>query len=232
MSSPGKLASVLLAALVSLTVIAPIGAYAYEVSASATLASDYRFRGISQTSRNPAVQGGIELATDSGFSFGLWGSNVDFALDPVTTTTTTNHSPAQYGLSFARSDDGALLGRTGDGSACDDLSMVGCNPDYSAPDDAQPAEITFLRSGDGALILHDHDSDPNTPDNPVYVAKTTAMHTTSGASTSMELDVYVGYAQEVSGLFSWSVSYVGYYYPGYSDLNYPELLIDFDIGDF
>ncbi|MBU0556232.1 MAG: TorF family putative porin [Alphaproteobacteria bacterium] len=48
------------------------------VSGSATLVSDYRFRGFSQTKQNAAVQAGITVSHDSGFYFGTWGSNVDF----------------------------------------------------------------------------------------------------------------------------------------------------------
>lgn len=41
--------------------------------------SDYVFRGISQTDRDPALQGGFDYAFgDSGFYVGTWGSNVDF----------------------------------------------------------------------------------------------------------------------------------------------------------
>ncbi len=47
-----------------------------EVSAVTT---DYRFRGLTQTQNDPAVQAGFTLAHDSGFLYlGLWGSNVDF----------------------------------------------------------------------------------------------------------------------------------------------------------
>jgi uncharacterized protein (TIGR02001 family) len=42
------------------------------------LTSDYRFRGISQTDREPAIQGGFDWAHKSGFYLGTWGSNVDF----------------------------------------------------------------------------------------------------------------------------------------------------------
>jgi uncharacterized protein (TIGR02001 family) len=38
--------------------------------------SDYRFRGISQTYRRPAVQGGFDYAHSSGFYVGNWNSNV------------------------------------------------------------------------------------------------------------------------------------------------------------
>jgi uncharacterized protein (TIGR02001 family) len=38
--------------------------------------SDYRFRGVSQTWKRPAVQGGFDYAHASGFYLGTWGSNV------------------------------------------------------------------------------------------------------------------------------------------------------------
>lgn len=51
-----------------------------EISASVTLASDYSFRGVSQTTRDPAIQGGFEVAWDSGFYLGTWASNVSFGI--------------------------------------------------------------------------------------------------------------------------------------------------------
>lgn len=46
------------------------------VSGSATLTSDYRFRGISQTDREMAIQGGLTVAHDSGVYAGAWGSSL------------------------------------------------------------------------------------------------------------------------------------------------------------
>ncbi len=46
------------------------------ISGSATVASDYRFRGVSQSDKNVAVQGGITIAHDSGLYIGTWGSNL------------------------------------------------------------------------------------------------------------------------------------------------------------
>ncbi|KFN41432.1 TorF family putative porin [Arenimonas oryziterrae] len=44
------------------------------------LTSDYVFRGVSQTNKDGALQGGLDYAFgDSGFYAGVWGSNVDFA---------------------------------------------------------------------------------------------------------------------------------------------------------
>lgn len=48
---------------------------------SVALTSDYLFRGVSQTNEEPAVQGGIEYAADSGFYAGAWGSNVSWLSD-------------------------------------------------------------------------------------------------------------------------------------------------------
>lgn len=44
------------------------------------LTSDYVFRGVSQTDRKPALQGGLDFSFgDSGFYVGGWASNIDFA---------------------------------------------------------------------------------------------------------------------------------------------------------
>lgn len=48
-------------------------------TASTTFATDYKFRGISQTLGDPAVHGAIDYAHSSGFFAGIWGSNVDSA---------------------------------------------------------------------------------------------------------------------------------------------------------
>lgn len=49
-----------------------------EVSSTWTLTNDYDFRGASQSAKDPALQGSIDFATDSGWYIGAWASNVDF----------------------------------------------------------------------------------------------------------------------------------------------------------
>ena len=49
----------------------------FTVSGGATLTSDYRFRGISQTNKHFAVQGTINVTHESGLYVGTWGSSVD-----------------------------------------------------------------------------------------------------------------------------------------------------------
>lgn len=46
------------------------------ITGNFTLASDYVFRGVSQTMGNPAVQGGFDYAHSSGLYLGTWASNV------------------------------------------------------------------------------------------------------------------------------------------------------------
>ncbi|RLQ20998.1 hypothetical protein DWB85_14855 [Seongchinamella sediminis] len=51
---------------------------AAEISANVALVSDYRFRGISQSDEDIALQGGFDLAFENGIYIGTWGSTVDF----------------------------------------------------------------------------------------------------------------------------------------------------------
>ncbi|MDZ7591274.1 MAG: TorF family putative porin [Rubrivivax sp.] len=65
-------------ALTSLPTFVPTAAAAdWAFSGNAGLFSDYRFRGISQTHKKPAFQGGFDLAHASGFYVGNWNSNID-----------------------------------------------------------------------------------------------------------------------------------------------------------
>jgi uncharacterized protein (TIGR02001 family) len=45
------------------------------------LYSQYIFRGLTQTDRGPAVQGGVDLTHSSGFYLGAWGTNISWLRD-------------------------------------------------------------------------------------------------------------------------------------------------------
>lgn len=49
---------------------------AVSVSGSAAIVSDYRYRGMSQTYKKPAVQVGVDLGLPAGFYAGFWGSSI------------------------------------------------------------------------------------------------------------------------------------------------------------
>ncbi len=50
---------------------------ALTVTGGATVVSDYRFRGVSQTNKRFAVQGSMTLTHESGVYAGVWGSSID-----------------------------------------------------------------------------------------------------------------------------------------------------------
>ncbi len=56
---------------------APASSLSFNVGA----VSDYRYRGISQSRLQPALQGGLDYADKSGFYVGAWGSTIKFIKD-------------------------------------------------------------------------------------------------------------------------------------------------------
>ena len=72
------LAAALLSSLTSFGAVAADKAPepSYTLTGNIGLVSDYRFRGISQSNKKPAIQGGLDLALANGLSFGTWTSNV------------------------------------------------------------------------------------------------------------------------------------------------------------
>lgn len=67
----------LAAVLTGAMIAAP--AYANDFSANVSVTNNYIWRGLTQTENNPAVQGGIDWASDFGLYAGTWVSNVSYA---------------------------------------------------------------------------------------------------------------------------------------------------------
>ncbi len=63
---------------------APAAAPADPLSFNLSLTSDYRYRGISQTRLQPAIQGGADYAFASGFYVGTWASTIKWIKDAET----------------------------------------------------------------------------------------------------------------------------------------------------
>lgn len=65
--------------LTGLTLAVAMGsAQAADVSGTVSFTNDYRFRGISQTAGDAAIQGSLDAAFDNGVYVGIWGSNLDY----------------------------------------------------------------------------------------------------------------------------------------------------------
>ena len=92
------------AAVVLLTGLTSVAAFAEEaaapevspITANVTVASNYIYRGLTQTNNKPAIQGGFDYAHESGFYIGNWNSNISWLSDGYgastnTATQTPNH---------------------------------------------------------------------------------------------------------------------------------------------
>jgi uncharacterized protein (TIGR02001 family) len=82
-----KLLVAVLGALCAMPVMAADApASPHTVTSNVGIVSNYVFRGITQTSTQPAIQGGMDYAHASGFYAGVWGSNVNWIQDSVVAT--------------------------------------------------------------------------------------------------------------------------------------------------
>ncbi len=73
--------AVLAASLLAMAVPALADEAASPLSFNVSVASDYRYRGISQTRLKPALQGGADYANASGFYVGTWLSTIKWIKD-------------------------------------------------------------------------------------------------------------------------------------------------------
>lgn len=64
--------------LVAGAVLAATGVAHAEITGNVSMASDYVWRGFSQTDNQLSISGGLDYAHESGFYLGTWGSNVNF----------------------------------------------------------------------------------------------------------------------------------------------------------
>jgi uncharacterized protein (TIGR02001 family) len=71
------LSAVALATAIATPALADDDGLGLTINGSATVVSDYRFRGISQTNRKFAVQGSLTVSHESGFYVSAWGSSID-----------------------------------------------------------------------------------------------------------------------------------------------------------
>ena len=57
------------------------------------LYSQYIFRGLTQTNKEPAIQGGVDLSHSSGFYLGAWGTNISWLKDNAAQATASSDNP-------------------------------------------------------------------------------------------------------------------------------------------
>lgn len=64
--------------LIGLSLLLAAGSASAQVTGTITATSDYDFRAISLSGSDPALQGSVDWAHDSGFYLGAWASNIDY----------------------------------------------------------------------------------------------------------------------------------------------------------
>ena len=108
------------------------------VSGNAALTSDYVFRGVSQTHRDPALSAGIEGVAQNGFYVGAWGSNISWLSDLST-------SAAPISSSLELDVYGGYRGTLGDALSFDIGAITYWYPgDFPAGfNDADTTELYF-----------------------------------------------------------------------------------------
>jgi uncharacterized protein (TIGR02001 family) len=80
------------------TAAAAAPAPAYTISYNVGLYSQYVFRGLTQTSEKPAIQGGVDFAHASGFYLGAWASNISWLEDAATMDSTFGYKNSSLEL--------------------------------------------------------------------------------------------------------------------------------------
>ena len=112
------------------------GSASAEVSGSVAVVSDYLFRGVTQTSEKPALQGGVTWTHDSGFYAGGWGSSISWLsdADPDVSSQVELDMFAGYTVKFGQSEFGYDVG----------LNYYGYPGDYPAGfNDPDTLELYF-----------------------------------------------------------------------------------------
>lgn len=107
----------LLASAVALALGAPVVGHAAEtpdhtVTGNFGIFSNYIFRGVTQTSEKPALQGGFDYAHKSGAYAGVWGSNISWLTDSAFYTASSLELDVYGGYkgTFGKSDFGYDVG--------------------------------------------------------------------------------------------------------------------------
>ena len=65
------------------------------LTANVSLTSDYRYRGISQSNLQPAIQGGFDYAHPSGFYIGNWNSSISWISDSASASGKSASAPIE-----------------------------------------------------------------------------------------------------------------------------------------
>ncbi|CAN1538578.1 Conserved hypothetical protein CHP02001 [Burkholderiaceae bacterium] len=157
------------------------------ITANVTVTNDYRYRGISQSNFQPAIQGGFDYAHESGFYIGNWNSSISW-------------------ISDAYGPNGAIGGRGSNGTAMSaPVEMdfyAGFKKELIGPGFASDIGVLqYYYPTSGVLNNNGTATNPNTTE--IYAAQNFTFGALSG---------FVKFSYAVSTLFG-NVNSQGSYYP-------------------
>lgn len=223
---------ILAATLLAGTALAATPAFADEADAPAditvtgnvALTTDYRFRGVSQSDGDPAIQGGITVAHQSGFYVGAWASSIEFGGTNVLGGQELDVFGGWSGeVASGITLDGGLLYYVYPG-ADDGLNSDFFEPYVSVSGDIGPAKVkvgaayawdqSALLDQDNLYVYGNVDfAIPNTPitlsGHLGYTDGVLAPPFLAGTADDSGLDWSVGASASLFGPLSVGVSYVG-----------------------
>lgn len=196
------------------------------VTGSAAVTSDYRFRGVSQSGGDIAIQGGITVSHASGFYVGTWGSSIDLGslygsteLDifggwtgEVSSGVTTDIGLLYYAYPNGTGGDSEFFEPYASISAMAGPAKVKLGATYAWKQDALPNFAGNKKSDNLYLYGNVDFAIPNTP-----LTLSGHLGYTDGAlapcyyctSDRTGIDYSIGASATIYGPLSVSVSYVG-----------------------
>jgi uncharacterized protein (TIGR02001 family) len=154
-----------------------------ELSSTWTLASDYDFRGITQTAQDPAIQASIDYAHDNGWYAGAWASNVDFCASTALACLDADYEVDLYT---------GFTGSTGAGGLGWDAGLVYYayeESDYNYPEIYAALSKDWFKAK--ASYSNDFGGDATTGDTPAFYVEANAAPELGGQFTLL---AHVGYS--------------------------------------
>ena len=205
----------------------------FSISGNVALTTDYRFRGVSLSAGDPAIQGGIDIGHESGFYVGTWASSIEggpafgeMELDIYGgySKEFENGVTVDVGLLYYLypTDGGSVVDELGNGVVVDDFNVNYFEPYASAGFALGPASATVgvayawdqdSLGGDNVYLYSDLEAAiPNTPITVAahlgYTDGVLAPPLLAGSGDDTGFDYSIG-ASASDGILSLGVSYVG-----------------------
>ena len=173
------------------------------ITANISVVNDYRYRGISQSNFQPAIQGGFDYAHESGFYIGNWNSSISWLSDSYSVATSVQKISAPVEMDFYAGFKKELIGP----GFASDIGVLQYYYPISGNLDARLNNVAANRNGAGRQATG---QSPNTTE--AYIAQNFTFGPVTG---------FVKFSYALTNLFGFYDSKGSYY---------PDLTVNYDTG--